>query len=149
MRNLQQGHNLQEKFKTSPDYRRAYYYKRAWAIVWGLFDNDKDAKTIFELCNNKSLDSKGDFFSIVSKFVELWSLHYPQALEFQSHHWEQLLSQIEDEPLHRRLDYAKYLQVTVLYSGPSSMKGGEWLSLVERRLDWLKTSKYDITSISL
>jgi hypothetical protein len=139
---LQQGHRLQEKFAGYTDYRTAYYYKRAWATAWGLFDSDKEAQDIFELCDNTSLESNKNFSSIVSKFVEQWGLHYPQSLKYRSNDWDQLLSQIEAVPLHQKLDYPYYLQVTVLYNGSSSIKGGEWLSIVERRLEWLKTSKY-------
>jgi hypothetical protein len=138
---LQRAREVQEKFKEHPDYRRAYYYKRAWAIAWGYFNSKRDAEDIFELCDDASIESNGDFSSIVSKFVDQWRLHYPLALKYQSNDWNQLLSDIEAEPLHRKLDYPFYLQVTVLYTSSSNLKGGEWLEMVERKLEWLKDSK--------
>ena len=142
---MQQEPKLHEKFKDYPDCRRAYYYKRAWAIAWGLFNSGEEARAIFYLCDAVSLEGNGDFASIVSKFVEQWNLHYLHSLEYQSSDWDQLLSQIEAEPLYKKFVYPYYLQATVLYTGSSSIKGGEWISMVKRRLEFLRSSMYVLT----
>lgn len=138
---LQRGRKVLEKFNDSPDCRRAYYYERAWAITWGLFDGDKNARDVFEACAAASQETSGDFSSIISEFMERWSLHYPQTAQYQSNDWNQLLSRLEVEPLPKRLDYPYYLQVTVLYTGSSNAQGAAWLSMVERKLVWLKERK--------
>lgn len=138
---LQRAQEVQKRFKEHPDYRRAYYYKREWAIAWGYFNSNKATDHIFELCDDASIESDGDFSSIVSKFVDQWNLHYPLSPKYRPNDWNQLLSEIEAEPLHRKLDYPYYLQVTVLYTGSSNLKGGEWLEMVERKLEWLKDCK--------
>lgn len=132
----------QRAVKDYPEYQKAYYYKRAWAVAWGLFDAERVTKDIFGLCDEVSLSGNKTFSPIVSHFLERWGNHYPQTLDYTSNNWDHLLSLIEAQPLSKRLDYPHYLQVTVLYTGPSSLEGGEWLSMVERKLPWLTTSKY-------
>ena len=104
---------------------------------------------MFYSCDGISLEDNGDFASIVSKFVEQWNLYYPHSLEYQSSDWDHRLSQIEAEPLCKKFVYPYYLQVTILYTGSSSIKGGEWISMVKRRLEFLRSSKYNLTCGSL
>jgi hypothetical protein len=145
---LQQESKVQEKLNKSPEFRRAYHYKRAWAIACGYYNTDKATRDVFDLCDKASIENNQEFSSIISTFIKQWSLHYPQALKYQSKDWNQLLTQIETEPLQQRMDYPYYLQVTVLYTGSSNTKGGEWLSMVERRVKLLKNSKLFLNASS-
>jgi hypothetical protein len=145
---LQRVLSLKTKFQENHDYRRAYYWKRAWATAWGRFNSDKEAQRIFKLCDDASLESSGDLSSIISKFSVEWSRHYPEALEYQvsvnSRNFSELLTNLESRPIYVNLNYPSYLQVTLLYSGSSRLTGGKWISMVERRLEWLKSSKYRV-----
>lgn len=141
MESLQRCREICTQFEAHPERREAYYYKRAWARTWGLFNASKEAQRIFELCDNASLEAGGDFTSIISTFLEEWSKHYPQAREYQTLPLSKRMSHVEAAPLYRKLDYPYYLQVTLLYTGSSRQEGGNWISMVEHRLEWLKSSE--------
>jgi uncharacterized protein (UPF0248 family) len=57
--------------------------------------------------------------------------------------WDRILLAAENKPFHEKMGLAghslsNYLRVTLLYSGSSKVKGGEWLSMVDRKVRKLK-----------
>jgi hypothetical protein len=56
--------------------------------------------------------------------------------------WESILLAAEEEPLHAKLDFPYYIRVSLLYTGSSKAKGGEWLAMVDRKVVKLKERKF-------
>lgn len=56
--------------------------------------------------------------------------------------WERLLLEAENEPFHERMwDFTYFIRVALMYTGSSKAKGGEWLSMVDRKVVKLRERK--------
>ena len=56
--------------------------------------------------------------------------------------WESILLAAEEEPLRAKLDFPYYIRVSLIYTGSSKAKGGEWLEMVNRKVVKLKERKF-------
>lgn len=52
--------------------------------------------------------------------------------------WGDILSELETEPLQKKLVFPCYLRIKTMYLGNSRMAGGKWLSMIEENLLKLK-----------
>ena len=49
--------------------------------------------------------------------------------------WEKMLEVLDQLPFHHKMaNYQNFVRVFVTYAGPSRLKGGEWITMVERRI---------------
>jgi hypothetical protein len=56
--------------------------------------------------------------------------------------WERSLVAAQNEPFYKNMeDFPYFIQVSVVYSGSSKVKGGEWLSYMDQRVVVLKQRK--------
>jgi hypothetical protein len=152
VKGIQQCKRDREEFDEFPAHVRAYHYVRAWAIQRGLLSpNNLTSKDIITLCMESSPELHGDecrdFDAIVRWFfpgylaqhtLNLGITPYPES---NSKDLVELLERLDREPLHKKMGYSHYIRVGVMHAGCSDIQAGQWLSLVERRLEKLKGSK--------
>lgn len=63
--------------------------------------------------------------------------------------WERFLLDAQNEPfyMNMQVDFPYFIQVSMMYSGSSKVKGGEWLSFMDRRAVVLKERKFLIVHL--
>ena len=56
--------------------------------------------------------------------------------------WTRMLMEAQNESFYAKMpDFPYFIQISLVYSGSSKLKGGEWLSLVDRKVVALKNRK--------
>jgi hypothetical protein len=61
--------------------------------------------------------------------------------------WEEMLKVLDNLHFHDKMaNFPEFMRVSLTYSGPSRMKGGEWISIVERRVGKIEERKSPIMS---
>jgi len=152
VKKIQAGEKVRERLDEHECIREAYAYIKRWARVRGINKILSDQK-IFQLVQNYQSDiserAKIDRLPAASNLVREFfnkdaqsydPLVDAEGIESQNmENWESVLIALDSLRFYEKMiDFPQFVRVAVTYSGPSRMKGGEWISMVERRITKLE-----------
>ncbi|KAG0646774.1 Leukocyte receptor cluster member 9 [Hyphodiscus hymeniophilus] len=127
------------------DQKFAYYYTRALCIAMGIFN----AEGALQGFNFEDFDrtcgqpEQGDYTTgvgnILLRFFQRLriKLDIPDSPTLKD--WDRVLRTAQNKPFHMSMqNFTFFVEISMVYGGPSKLKGGEWLSSIDGRVVGLK-----------
>jgi uncharacterized protein (UPF0248 family) len=152
VKKIQAGEKVKERLDEHECIREAYAYIKRWARVRGISKVLSDQR-IFQLAQKYQSDVAERAKSavlpgtsrLVREFFNKDAQSYDPLIDSdgvtsqEMEDWESILMALDALEFQDKMsEYPQFVRVAVTYSGPSRMKGGEWISMVERRVTKLE-----------